>query len=194
MQKELFPILEFDTDRNAFIRPEKHMQPIAGISEKAVLCFFSDAIEKVVAEFPYKIMKHIQYEGMSVPVYQLEYKGEALVLVQAKVGAPMAAIYIDELTAVGCKKFVACGGCGIMQKDLAVGHLIIPTSAVRDEGTSYHYAPPSREIAMDENAVQAIETILVDNNTPYIKAKTWTTDGVYRETPAKISRRMFSQT
>ena len=33
-----------------------------------------------------------------------------------------------------------------MQKGIAVGHIIIPNKAVRDEGLSYHYIKPLREI------------------------------------------------
>ena len=189
MLSKEFPILEYDSDRNAFIRPEKILQPIEGLSERAVICFFIDAIEKILAAHPHKVVTHLRGEGIVLPVYELEYKGEKVVLVQAIVGAPWAAGHIEELTAYGCKKYIACGGCGVLQKDLAVGHLIIPTSAVRDEGTSYHYAPPSREIAMDEKAIKAIEATLTENNAPYIKAKTWTTDAFFRETPAKVELR-----
>ena len=183
-----FPILEYDPDRNAFIRPEKLLTPL-DIPERAVICFFADAIQKVIEKYPHKVVTHLKGEGITLPVYELDYKGSRIVLVQAIVGAPCAAAHIEELTAYGCKKYIACGGCGVLQKDIAVGHLIIPTSAVRDEGTSYHYAPPSREIAMDKRVVQVIEETLKEQNAPYIKAKTWTTDAFFRETPAKINLR-----
>jgi uridine phosphorylase len=101
----------------------------------------------------------------------------------------MAAGQIEELTAMGCKKFIACGMCGVLQKDLAVGHLIIPTSAVRDEGTSYHYVKPSREITANERIVKVIENVLQEKKVSFIKAKTWTTDAFYRETIQKIAQR-----
>jgi uridine phosphorylase len=77
----------------------------------------------------------------------------------------------------------------MLQKELAVGHLIIPTAAVRDEGTSYHYVKPSREIYANERIIQVIENELLAKNIPFIKAKTWTTDALYRETPLKIALR-----
>jgi uridine phosphorylase len=119
----------------------------------------------------------------------LDYKNEKISLIQAGVGAPMAAAQIEEISAMGCKKFIACGSCGVLQKEIAVGHLIIPITAVRDEGTSYHYIKPSREIAVNERIVQVIENKLLDENIPFIKAKTWTTDAIYRETPEKIAQR-----
>ena len=149
-QKE-FPILEFDEDINAFIRPSNLINPIENTPEKCVLCFFSKAIEKILMEYQYKIIFNFKSEGMNYPLYELEYKGEKITLIQAAIGAPMAAGQIEELTALGCKKFIACGMCGVLQKELAVGHLIIPIAAVRDEGTSYHYVKPSREIIANEN-------------------------------------------
>lgn len=53
IEKE-FPILEFDEEKNAFIRPNSMIQPV-DIAEKCVLCFFSEAIEK-------KSLKNIRIE------------------------------------------------------------------------------------------------------------------------------------
>jgi uridine phosphorylase len=187
LQKE-FPILEFDEDRNAFIRPSNLIQPI-DITEKCILCFFSEAIEKILTEYPHKIISYFKSEGFNYPLYELDYNGEKIALIQACVGAPLAAGQIEELTATGCKKFIACGMCGVLQKELAVGHLIIPITAVRDEGTSYHYVKPSREINANERIVKIIENAFLEKNIPYIKAKTWTTDAFYRETHKKTTRR-----
>ena len=188
MQTHQYPILEFDPDRKAFIRPEDLLQPI-DISERAVLCFFADAIEKALAKYPHKTVTRIKSEGIQLPVYELEYKGQPIVLAQALVGAPWAAGHMEELTARGCRKFMACGGCGVLEKDIALGHLIIPVAAVRDEGTSYHYAPPSREVAMSPRSVEVIESTLQAAGVPYIKGKTWTTDAFFRETPTRVQRR-----
>jgi len=189
MLQNEFPILEFDEDKNAFIRPSKTIHAIAGIPERCVLCFFSEAIEKILSEYAHKIITYFKSEAGNYPLYELDYKGEKIILMQAFVGAPLAAGQIEEISAVGCKKIIACGMCGVLQKELAVGHLIIPTSAVRDEGTSYHYVKPSREITANERIVKIIEDFLLENKIPYIKAKTWTTDAFYRETPAKIAQR-----
>ena len=187
-QKE-FPILEFDEDKNAFIRPSNTVQSIDNIPKRCILCFFSEAIEKILSEYPHKIISYLKSEMGKYPLYELDYNGEKIALVQAFVGAPLAAGQIEEISAMGCKKFIACGMCGVLQKELAVGHLVIPISAVRDEGTSYHYVKPSREITANEHIVQVIEETLLDKKIPYIKAKTWTTDGFFRETSAKIAQR-----
>jgi len=96
---------------------------------------------------------------------------------------------MEETAALGCRKYIACGGAGVLRKDIAVGHLIVPTWAVRDEGTSYHYLPASREVQIDPEAVRAICATLDEAGVPYLTGKTWTTDAFYRETKGKVSRR-----
>jgi uridine phosphorylase len=65
----------------------------------------------------------------------------------------------------------------------------VVSSAVRDEGVSYHYLPPAREVTANADAVRALVKILDDRGVPYRVGKTWTTDAPYRETPAKIGKR-----
>ncbi len=96
---------------------------------------------------------------------------------------------LEELAALGCRTFLACGGAGVLRRDIAVGHLVVPTSAVRDEGTSYHYLPPAREIVLDPEVVRTICNSLAEAGVPYLAGKTWTTDAFFRETLAKVERR-----
>jgi len=65
----------------------------------------------------------------------------------------------------------------------------VPSVAVRDEGTSYHYLPPGREVAPHPIALKAIETTLQKHCCPYLLGKTWTTDAIYRETRSKVQLR-----
>ena len=188
MTEKQFPILEFDEERDAFIKPQDIIKPI-DISEKCVLCFFSEAMEKILHEFPHRIAAHFKAESLCFPLYELDYKGDKIALIQAGVGAPIAGAQIEELTALGCKKYIAIGSCGVLQKEIVLGHLILPITAVRDEGTSYHYVKPSREIQANTRVIQVIENTLAEHKVPYIKAKSWTTDAFYRETPLKIQQR-----
>ncbi|MCL2203692.1 MAG: nucleoside phosphorylase [Defluviitaleaceae bacterium] len=183
-----FPILEYDPDPHPIIRARDHIA-LVDIAEACVLCFFRDAIAKVLEEYPHREVFRLKSESHHNPVYELDWHGKKVALMQAAVGAPHAASHLEELTALGCRKYIACGGAGVLNRELAVGHLIVPTAAVRDEGTSYHYAPPSREIAADFAGVAVIEDILNARSVPYITAKTWTTDAFYRETRGKFALR-----
>jgi len=93
------------------------------------------------------------------------------------------------MIALGSRKFMACGGAGVLESAIALGHPIVVSAAVRDEGTSYHYLPPGREVEADPAGVAALEETLRAANVAYLVGKTWTTDAIYRETPDKIRRR-----
>jgi Uridine phosphorylase len=84
---------------------------------------------------------------------------------------------------------VVAGGAGALVPDLTLGHVVVPTAAVRDEGTSFHYAPPSRLIAPTDDAVAAITATLDRRAIPHRAGLTWTTDAFYRETHAKVAAR-----
>ena len=68
--------------------------------------------------------------------------------------------------------------------------IILPSSALRDEGTSYHYAPASDEIAYDETLLLTIEEALNKSDIEHFRTKAWTTDAFYRETADKVKRRL----
>ncbi len=69
------------------------------------------------------------------------------------------------------------------------GSFYIPTTALRQEGTSYHYLPPSREIDLDPRAVKSICNVLEKAGLNYKTCKTWTTEGFYRETKEMVQYR-----
>lgn len=106
------------------------------------------------------------------------------------VGAPIAVGLLEEVIAFGCTKFVVVGGAGVLKKGLEVGKLFLVSSAVRDEGTSYHYLPPGREVSAEPQALLRLEEALLRRKIPFTKAKTWTTDAPYRETQAMIDARV----
>jgi uridine phosphorylase len=129
------------------------------------------------------------WEDGAHPVYEISRKGKRLAFFHPGVGAPLAVTLLEVAIAYGCTKFIACGGCGVLQRDMPVGHLVILSGAVRDEGVSYHYLPPAREVMADQQVVQKLESEIQKQGVPYQIGKTWTTDALYRETDAKIMRR-----
>jgi uridine phosphorylase len=136
-----------------------------------------------------KVVKLLNCETVDMPIYEMDYKGKKIHLFLGYVGAAGSAAFLEELIALGFNKFIVCGGAGVLRKDIAVGHLVIPTSAVRDEGASYHYLPPAREVESNPEVVAKIEEEFIKDRIDYIKAKTWTTDSFYRETEKKVELR-----
>lgn len=76
-----------------------------------------------------------------------------------------------------------------MEIDGEKDNIVIPLSAILDQGTSYHYAAPSSEIEADAHSIQILENVLIKCGYPYIKGKTWTSDAIYRETIPTIQER-----
>ncbi|HSL43351.1 MAG TPA: nucleoside phosphorylase [Anaerolineales bacterium] len=183
-----YPILEFDATPEAFIEPSKIIRA-RDLPEHCVICFFKEVIDKVVEEHDAKIVVENKWEDGPHCIYEISHHGQRLAFFHPGVGAPIAAGQLEEAIAFGCRKFIACGGCGVLEKDIAVGHLIVVAGAVRDEGVSYHYLPPSREVTAHEAGVQALVQTLNARGLPYRVGKTWTTDAPYRETVNKIARR-----
>ena len=186
--EEGYPILEFDPNPEAVIEPGHEIKAI-DIPEHCVICFFSEVFAKLSQDGTAKVLAELRWENGPHPVYELEVGGRRLAAFHPGVGAPLAAGLLEEVIALGCKKFVSCGGAGVLDRDVAIGQIVVPVSAVRDEGTSYHYLPPGREVNASPDGIAAIERVLKKHRHDYIVAKTWTTDAPYRETPSKVQLR-----
>jgi len=186
MQKHAYPILEFDLETQAILEPANVISR-KNVPEHCVICFFKEVIEAVVTENNAVVLTHSVSEIGQHPLYQIEVEGRRLSFFHPGIGAPLAVGMLEEMIARGCRKFIAVGGCGVLDKEIAVGQLLLPISAIRDEGCSYHYLPPSREVSADPHALAVIERVLQAHQVEYLRTKTWTTDAIYRETPAKAA-------
>lgn len=104
-------------------------------------------------------------------------------------GAAGAGGQLEEVYALGVETVIVFGSCGVLDRSIEDCEIIIPNSAVRDEGLSYHYVPASDEIAVNLKYISEFTAILDEVNVGYRIGKTWTTDAIYRETRAKMERR-----
>lgn len=186
--KKRYPILEYDPTREAVLEPRRIIQAI-DIAERCVLCFFQDVIQTAVAARRLRPVYRLGSEIGDNIVYEMTLGEQRLAVVHPGVGAPLAAGFMDELIALGCRKFIACGGCGVLDGRVQLGDAIIVSSALRDEGTSYHYLPPGREVVPAPAAIAALQQALETHGTSYMLGKTWTTDAPYRETADKVALR-----
>lgn len=183
-----YPILEFDPTPEAMLEPKRLIKP-RDVPRHAVACFFQDVISTLIQDHGARVVKHLRSEIGMHPVYEMAVDGQRLAVFHPGVGAPLCAAMLEEVIALGSEKFIACGGAGVLQPDIAIGHALVPASAVRDEGTSYHYLPPAREVSATSDAVAALVATLEAHGVEHLVTKTWTTDAIYRETPEKIRLR-----
>ena len=163
-QKNDFPVLEFDDTPTAKLNPES---------------------------FPFG---RFETDRMLIPgenplmVYRFTQRPDVL-LTLGQIGCPACAGNLDLFHAMGVTKVMFCGGGGVLDQNIQVGQILVVDGAIRDEGFSYQYVAPSRVIHTDPAVTDQIAAYLGQNNIPYLRGLTWTTDAIFRETPDRISRR-----
>ena len=184
-----FPILDFDPAREAILEPRAPADR-PPLPPRAVLCFFQEVLEALRLEGRLEQIGALRSEIGQHPIYCLTTPGGPLTVMHPMVGAPLAAATLEELVVRGVNKVIACGGCGVLRPEIAAGHPVILTGAVRDEGTSYHYLPPGREAQPDPAATAALEAACQALGIDYRLGKSWTTDAIYRETAARRALRL----
>jgi nucleoside phosphorylase len=126
---------------------------------------------------------HQQARGAGVDLSLLRL-GPDLGLARLPIGAPAAAIAVEELSARGTELFIGIGTAGATSEQLAAGDLVVCSAALRDEGTSHHYAPPEPFAFPDP----ALTARLREALPAAAHGPSWTTDAPYRETAEEIAR------
>jgi uridine phosphorylase len=130
-----------------------------------------------------------EVDGLSGTVLILKRAGYPVVLAKPPgVGAPAAAMLLEELAASGTRRCIAVGVAGSLQASIETGEYIIPTEAIRDEGTSHHYLPAEVPASPSDELLRRFTSALDRRNRKYLPGRIWTTDAPYRETVEEIVR------
>lgn len=103
------------------------------------------------------------------------------------VGAPFAVLVAEELFASGCKFLISITSAGQISPAGQPPYLVLIDKALRDEGTSYHYLPPSSYSYLNPELRTVIELGWDETVMPLRVGATWTTDAPFRETEEAIS-------
>ena len=187
-ERPVSPLLEFDPAPRAFIEPAEHVRR-RDVPEACVVTFFGDTVRRLVESGRARVLAENVWEDGPHPLLEIELDGRRVAVLHSGVGAPLSVGLLEQVIAMGCRAFVVCGGAGSLRQDLVLGHLVLVDSAVRDEGTSHHYAPAARMIDADPRAVEVVADLLREQGLAFVTGRTWTTDAPYRETLAKIAAR-----
>ena len=184
------PLVEDDLAEPGVIEAHMMHSGESAVPPAAVLCFFNDLLEQLANEGTLRPVYVLRSEIGRNPVYEFTTADGPVAVVHPGVGAPLAAGIVEEMAALGVTTFVACGGAGALVDELALGHVMVVASALRDEGTSLHYAAPSRIIDADPLGVRVLEATLGATDVSYYVGRTWTTDALFRETRGRVARRI----
>ena len=176
----------FDPTTEAIINPTPRADAPA---VDACIMTFSHVIESfVLANFETTVIGVLTAVNGDTPIYKFTWNGKQFAFFKTCVGAPACAGTLEQsLSQIRTKKYILFGGCGCLDREIARGKVIIPTSAYRDEGTSYHYAPAADYINVDNYG--AVVRFMEEYGIPYVTGKTWTTDAFFRETRGNMAKR-----
>ena len=180
-----WPILEYDSAPVAKLNPTTFgADPFK--TDKMVITFFPEVIDKLLSEGKIEPERTIPGEN-PVPVFRFTEDGTLITLGQC--GCPACAGNLDLFNAMGVTKVMFCGGGGVLDRTIEVGQILVVEGAIRDEGFSYHYLPPSRVVYADDEVNGRIVRYLEENAVSYLRGLVWTTDALFRETEERIERR-----
>lgn len=109
-------------------------------------------------------------------------------IVGCAVGSAFAVLVAEELFACGCRLLLSLTSAGRLSPVQEPPYFVLIDRALRDEGTSYHYCPPTDYSHAPADLVTAFENGEGALPAPVITGASWTTDAPFRETEGAIQR------
>lgn len=180
---------EYDENKKAIINPFPINGEIKDFPKLAISCFSKEIIDNLVEKENLEIITIQKGENGDKEIYKIHYNNHDVAIYLSPVGAPACTVFYEEMIAYGVERLLLFGCAGVLDSSIEDYGIILPTSAVRDEGVSYHYLKAADEIILNPELVNKMETIFNDKKIKYAKGKVWTTDALYRETEAKLADR-----
>ncbi len=142
------------------------------------------------------IVRQLQVEGRThrhegwvcyhTDLHIFEQSGLTIGVVGCAVGASFAVLVAEELFASGCRLLISVTSSGQILPLQAPPYFILIDRALRDEGTSYHYMPPSPYSEISQAALEVLDGACDKFDVPMFRGATWTTDAPFRETAQAI--------
>ena len=178
----------YSEEREALFSPGAFLGERKYLCDTAIATFSGEIYQAVIDKYPHREVGNICSANGRKPIYAIEINGKEIVFYLSSIGACLAGIDIIEMQwQTGVKNLIIFGSCGALDSEATNSKYIIPTQAYRDEGMSYHYAPPAdyMEIKNSERLAEIFEELRL----PFVKGRIWTTDAPYRETKTAVEKR-----
>lgn len=178
----------FDDKTRTLIRLEDFYGEQAHLVDCCLLIFSHRLHSELLRLFPCRQIGEIGSVNGVTPIWCFEHFGKPLAFYLSPVGSTMAAQYCIEANWVcGATRFILFGSAGSLYSEKTAGRYVLPTEAYRDEGMSYHYAPPADYIAVPGH--RTVAEVFRSLGVPFAEGRVWTTDAFLRETAGQVARR-----
>ncbi|QZP38639.1 nucleoside phosphorylase [Halobaculum magnesiiphilum] len=151
------------------------------LPESVVLTYSASTFDRVVSELGAEDGA-IDAPGLASLHELAGTDGTVAVAGEFGIGAPATAMVVDVLAAAGVETVCIVGYAGALTTDLDTETAVVADSALRDEGTSYHYLPDGVPAEATPAVTDALETECRAADRPVAVGPTWSTDAAFRET------------
>ncbi len=176
----------YKENETPIISPKDFCAEKGEYADICIIFFSSDVYEKAVSEFSTTLIGTVSPSIAREKLHLIN--GTRIAFYRSQMGGGSAAMMMDEAAYMsGARKFVLFGSCGIIDKEVAKGKIIVPTSAYRDEGLSYHYIPNSDYVDIVSSSFTT--SFFLSIGVPIAQGKIWTTDAFYHETKEQMELR-----
>jgi uridine phosphorylase len=189
------PIIDHDTTEPAVFDPGNLLEgarrqkglPVRRVPAGCLLDMDGELVDRLVASG--RAVLEPAWPCFHTRLYRWAVEGAHLGIVGGTVGAPFAVLVAEELFASGCEALVSISSAGLVGSTARPPFFVVIERALRDEGTSYHYLPPSRFAEADPALADAVTRALAGSATPLLRGASWTTDAPFRESASLIAAR-----
>lgn len=119
-------------------------------------------------------------------LYDFEHEGIKFGIIGCAVGASYAVLIAEELFVSGCQLLISVTSSGVIVPKQQAPYFVLIERALRDEGTSYHYLPPSDYSKLNNELLELLTDAFSGLSIAVDRGATWTTDAPFRETAAAV--------
>ena len=130
---------------------------------------------------------HPHWPGYHTTLYETELGGRPVGVLGRAVGASFAVLVAEQLFAAGCELLLSVTSAGQIVSQGEPPYFVLIDEALRDEGTSHHYRPPSSYAALPSGVHERLGGAFSSVPVPVHEGRSWTTDAPYRETESAIA-------
>lgn len=181
------------TSRSAFtpealvsaVRAERRL-PTESVPTICVLDFDGDLNDWLIAKNV--AAPHPSWACFHTSMSAIEVDGARCGIIPRTIGGPYAVLVAEQLLVSGARVVLGLTSAGRVLDSLPVPSLVVADRAVRDEGTSYHYLPPSETVAATAGINDCLAAELQNLGLPLCRGCVWTTDAPYRETYEQLAQ------
>jgi len=166
------------------IRAERRVPP-EPIPPVCVLEFDGELTDWLVSIGAVKTSK--SWACFHTTMFLLELDGFTCGIVPRTIGGAYAVLIAEQMAVSGARVVLGLTSAGRVSSTMPVPGLVVATSAIRDEGTSYHYLPPAELVTAPPEVARLLESELQTLPLPVLSGTVWTTDAPYRETERQLA-------